>query len=177
MARKVSECHLDAQFGRPALARDSVAEALEAPLRVRLVQRVVSYKDDGNPIVNTIYILVRIDACYEYYLACSGRTARPRRSPCIGTARRTPRSACRPGCRGTASTEMCECGWKGCSTEGMRKPLKSPTRMAGPTYLWVVVEPLSTLCAFGPGVPLLAHAVARLVALLPLTAVRVAAWP
>ena len=46
--RKVSDCHLDAQFGRPALARDSVAEALQAPLRVRLVQRVVSYREDGD---------------------------------------------------------------------------------------------------------------------------------
>ena len=45
------------------------------------------------------------------------------------------------------------------------------------TDLWVVVEPLGALGAFSPGVPLLAHAVARLVALLPLTAVRVAAWP
>ena len=34
--------HLDAQLCRPALARDSVAETLEAPLRVGLVQRVVT---------------------------------------------------------------------------------------------------------------------------------------
>ena len=61
--------------------------------------------------------------------------------------------------------------------EGMRKPLKSPTRMADPTDLWVVVKPLCALGALGPGVPLLAHAVARLVALLPLAAVRVAARP
>ena len=49
--------------------------------------------------------------------------------------------------------------------------------MADPTDLWVVVEPLCALGALGPGVPLLAHAVARLVALLPLAAVRVAARP
>ena len=39
------------------------------------------------------------------------------------------------------------------------------------------MEPLGALRALGPCVALLAHAVARLVALLPLTAVRVAAWP
>ena len=58
-----------------------------------------------------------------------------------------------------------------------RTLLKSLTRMADPTDLWIVVEPLGALGAFSPGVPFLAHAVARLVALLPLTAVRVAAWP
>ena len=39
------------------------------------------------------------------------------------------------------------------------------------------MEPLGALCALGSGVALLAHALARLVALLPMTAVRVAAWP
>ena len=43
--------------------------------------------------------------------------------------------------------------------------------------LRVVVEPLCALCALGAGVALLAHAVARLVALLALAAVRVAARP
>ena len=37
------------------------------------------------------------------------------------------------------------------------------------------MEPLGALCALGSGVALLAHALARLVALLPMTAVRVAA--
>ena len=42
MDRKSKADHLDAQLCRPALARDSVAETLEAPLRVGLVQRVVT---------------------------------------------------------------------------------------------------------------------------------------
>ena len=37
-----SDLHLDAQLCRPALARDAVAKALEATLRVGLVQCVVT---------------------------------------------------------------------------------------------------------------------------------------
>ena len=52
----------------------------------------------------------------------------------------------------------------------------APLRKQPPPDLRVVVEPFGALSALGAGVALLAHAVARLVALLPLAAVSVAAW-